>query len=66
MILSQRQKNFSEVFSAFPKFTSNFEYFQTKVEPHSLFFTEIIDWKEGSYLKAQKNPYQNTYSNSTL
>ena len=61
MQLSQNQKNFSQFFSVFPESTYNSEYFQKKVDTYKRFLTEIIDWKERSYLKAQKNPYQNTY-----
>ena len=34
-LLSQKQKTFSEFFSAFLKSTLNFEHFQLKDDPHS-------------------------------
>ena len=40
MQLSQRQKTFSEFFSAFSKSTLNFAYFQKKDDAHSLFIAE--------------------------
>ena len=40
MQLSQKQKTFCEIFSAFLKSTLNFEYFQTKYDIHSLFISE--------------------------
>ena len=66
MILSQNQKQSSELFSAFPKYTKILEYFQKKVEPQTLFPSEIIDWKKPSYLNAQKAPCENTYWQSTF
>ena len=48
--LSQETKTFSEIFSAFLKSTSNFEYFEKKEEPHSLSISEINDSERGSYL----------------
>ena len=35
MLLSHKQKTFSEFFSAFLKATLNFQHFQQKDEPHS-------------------------------
>ena len=37
---SQQQKHFSGVFSAFSKYTLNFESFQKKDDPHSLFISD--------------------------
>ena len=34
-LLSQKQKAFSEFFTAFLKYTLNFEYFQKRDDPHS-------------------------------
>ena len=61
MLLSQNQKISAELFSGFPKSTSNLEYFQKEVSLGSHFFTEIIDCKKRGYLNAQKAPCQNTY-----
>ena len=35
MILSKKQKVFSEIFATLLKSTSNFEHFEQKEEPHS-------------------------------
>ena len=40
ILLSQKQKTFSEFFSAFLKSTLNFEYFQKKDDPHSRFISQ--------------------------
>ena len=61
MLLSQNQKIFSDFFSPFPQFTSNFEYFEKKDEPGRLFVSEIIDYKKRCYLNTEKVAYLNTY-----
>ena len=38
--LSQKQKTFPPLFSAFSKSKLNFEHFQKKDDPHSLFISE--------------------------
>ena len=43
MHLSQKQKDFSQFFSAFLKSTLNFEHFQQKDDPHNLCISEITD-----------------------
>ena len=43
MHLSQKQKSFSNFFSAFLKSSLNFEQFQTNDDPHSWFMSEITD-----------------------
>ena len=40
-ILSRKQKAFSQFFLAFSKSTLNFEHFQKKDDPHSLFISYI-------------------------
>ena len=40
-ILSQKHKAFSQFFLAFSKYTLNFEHFQKKDDPRSLFISEI-------------------------
>ena len=39
--LSQKQKAFSQFFSAFSKSALNLKYFQKKHDPHRLFISEI-------------------------
>ena len=41
ILLSQKQKTFSQFFSAFLKSTLNFEHFQQKEDPHSRCFSQI-------------------------
>ena len=43
MLLSQKQKIFSEFFSAFFESGLNLEHFQQKDDPHSLCISEITD-----------------------
>ena len=52
MQLSQNQKLFSEVFSAFLESIKNSEYFETKDEPQKEFLSEIIHCKMWDYLNA--------------
>ena len=41
ILLSQKQKTFSQFFSEFLKDTLNFEFFQQKYDPHSRCFSQI-------------------------
>ena len=41
ILLSQKQKTFSEFFSALLKFTLNFEHFRKKDDPHSRCISQI-------------------------
>ena len=52
MQVSQNQEIFSLLFSAFPKSTWKFEYFEIKDEPQRGFLSEIIDCKKQGYLNA--------------
>ena len=47
ILLSQKQKTFSEFFSAFLKSTLNFEHFQTKDHPHSRIISQITVAEKG-------------------
>ena len=47
IVLSQKEKNFSEFFSSFLKATLNFEHFQKKDDPHSRCISEIAVSKKG-------------------
>ena len=42
ILLTQKQKTFSEFFSAFLKYTLNFEYSRKKDDPHSRCISQII------------------------
>ena len=60
MQLFQNKEDFSQFLSAFRQSTWNLKDFQKKVEPHTWFLTEIIDWKKRSYLNTQRAPRQNS------
>ena len=47
ILLSQKQKTFSEFFSAFLKSTLNFAHFQKKVDPHSPCSSKITVSEKG-------------------
>ena len=47
IVLSQKEKNFSEFFSSFLKGTLNFEHFQKKDDPHSRCISEITVSEKG-------------------
>ena len=47
ILLSQKQKPFSQFFSRFSKCTSNFEHFQKKDYPHSRCISEITVSQKG-------------------
>ena len=49
-LLSQKQKNFSELFNPFLKYALNFEHFEKKDEYSSLINSKVIDSERGSYL----------------
>ena len=48
ILLSQKQKIFSEFFSAFLKSTLNFEHFQQKDDPHSRCISQITVSEKGN------------------
>ena len=47
ILLSQKQKNFSQFLSAFLKSTLNFEHFQKKDDSHSRFISQITVSEKG-------------------
>ena len=47
VLLSQKKKTFSEIFSGFLKSTLNFDHFQTKDDPHSRCISEITVSEKG-------------------
>ena len=47
ILLSQKQKTFSEFFAAFLKSTLNFEHFQKKDHPHSQIISQITVSEKG-------------------
>ena len=46
MQLSEKQKDFSQIFDAFVKSGLNVEYFEKKYDPHSLCISEITNSHE--------------------
>ena len=47
ILLSQKQKTFSQFFSKFSKSTLNFEHFQRKDHPHSRIISQITVSEKG-------------------
>ena len=47
ILLSQKQKRFSQFFSAFLKYKLNFAHFQKKDDPHSRCISQITVSKKG-------------------
>ena len=47
ILLSQKRKTFSELFSRFSKSTLNFEHFQKKDHPHSRIISQITVSEKG-------------------
>ena len=50
MQLSKKLMIFTQLFTAFLKFTFNFKHFKKKDESHSLCLSEIKDYKLRSYV----------------
>ena len=58
ILLSQKQKSISELFSAFLKSTLNFDHFQTKHDPHSRCISQITVSEKGGQINVCKIPFQ--------
>ena len=54
MQLSNKLKNISDVLTAFPKSTFNFECLEKKHKPHSLCICEVIDGEKCAYVNVSK------------
>ena len=54
ILLSQKEKTFSEFFSAFLKSTLNFEHFGTKDDPHSRCISQITVSEKGDSINLCK------------
>ena len=48
--LSQKKKNFSQIFRSFLQYASNLEHFEKKDEYPSLVISKVIDFETGGYL----------------
>ena len=60
MQLSKTPKPFIQFFIAFPKFKSNFQFFEKKDEPHSLSISEITNSERHGYLIVEMVLFQNS------
>ena len=58
ILLSQKEKTFSELFSAFLKSTLNFEHFQKKDDPHSRCISQITFSEKGDLINVCKIPFK--------
>ena len=58
MLLSHKQKTFSEFFSAFLKSTLNFEHSRKKDYPHSRCISQITVSEKGDQINVCKIPFQ--------
>ena len=54
ILLSQKQKTFSQFFSAFSKSTLNFAPFKTKDDPHSRSISQITLSEKGDWINVCK------------
>ena len=57
ILLSQKQKTFSQFLSAFSKSRLNFEHFQKKYDPHSRCISQITVSEKGDYINVYKIPF---------
>ena len=57
ILLSQKQKTFSQVFSAFLKFKLKFEHFKKKIDPHSLCISKSTVFEKGDLINVCKIPF---------
>ena len=58
ILLSQKQKTFSELFSAFSKSTLNFAHFRKKGDAHSRCSSQITDSEKGYSIYVCKIPFK--------
>ena len=65
ILLSEKQKTFSQFFSPFWKYTLNFEHFQKKDGLHSRCISGITVSKKGDQIKVWKNPFYRTLRQET-
>ena len=65
ILLSQKQKTFSQFFSAFLKSTLNFEHFGKKDDPHSRCISQITVSEKGYSINVCKIPFKRTLPNKT-
>ena len=65
ILLSQKQKTFSESFSAFLKSTLNFEHSGKKDDPHSRCISQITVSEKGDSINVCKIPFKRSLPQKT-
>ena len=65
ILLSQKKKTFSELFSAFLKSTLNFAHFLKKDDPHSRFISQITVSEKGDSINLCKIPFKTSLPQKT-
>ena len=66
ILLSQKQKTFSELISAFLKSTLNFADFQKKFDPHSRSIFQITISEKGDSINVCKIPFKRSFPQKRL
>ena len=65
ILLSQKQKTFSQFFSAFLNSTLNFENFREKYDPHSRCISQITVSEKGDSINVCKIPFKRSLPQKT-
>ena len=65
ILLSQKQKTFSQFFSAFLKSTLNFEHSRKKDDPHSRCISQITVSEKGDQINVCKIPFKRSLPQKT-
>ena len=65
ILLSQKQKTFSQFFSAFLKSTLNFEHFRAKYDPQSRCIPQITVSEKGDSINVCKIPFNRSLPQKT-
>ena len=65
ILLSQKEKTFSQFFSAFSKSTLNFEHSGKKGDPHSRCISEITVSEKGGSINVCKIPFKRSLPEKT-
>ena len=66
MQLFKKQKAFSQFFSAFLKFISNFVHFRKNYGPHSLYLSEATDCEKLSWTNVLKRAFKEHLSTVSM
>ena len=65
ILLSQKQKTFSQFFTAFLKFTLNLEHSRKKDDPNSRCISEITVSEKGDWINVCKIPFKRSLTQKT-